>query len=427
MKDIIIIMFRLIVCIFEIWMLFSFFNIFLKNKLNKKKNTPATIILFALIIFAVNSMDNTILNLIFVPTVYLLLAIVAFSGNIYKKVFGTLIGTVVILGTELIVVAVLNITSKELIESSMVNEPSAVVLTIIVKMMTFVVFEIIKQFSSKESDVMDGRTFLLYMVTPLSCLGIMFSVVFCDIDFMENSLAKNILIIFFFCMLIANVAIFYGYNRYAKTLVEKEKSRRTVIEQKMKLESYKKVNMANDRYMTLLHDTNHHMRTIYSLLDKNEREEAMNILNTLFDEYEKSEMIEYSSNTILNAILSDYKEKSEKENIECDIFVERGFNIECVDEIDLVAMISNLLSNAYEAVIKSDVKKIRVQMFMQNDGSFSVIKIENSYTRLITDEDSVLKTTKQDKELHGFGIKSIQETAEKYNGWLSSTWGDDSF
>lgn len=352
MKDIIIIMFRLIVCIFEIWMLFSFFNIFLKNKLNKKKNTPATIILFALIIFAVNSMDNTILNLIFVPTVYLLLAIVAFSGNIYKKVFGTLIGTVVILGTELIVVAVLNITSKELIESSMVNEPSAVVLTIIVKMMTFVVFEIIKQFSSKESDVMDGRTFLLYMVTPLSCLGIMFSVVFCDIDFMENSLAKNILIIFFFCMLIANVAIFYGYNRYAKTLVEKEKSRRTVIEQKMKLESYKKVNMANDRYMTLLHDTNHHMRTIYSLLDKNEREEAMNILNTLFDEYEKSEMIEYSSNTILNAILSDYKEKSEKENIECDIFVERGFNIECVDEIDLVAMISNLLSNAYEAVIK---------------------------------------------------------------------------
>lgn len=62
MKDIIIIMFRLIVCIFEIWMLFSFFNIFLKNKLNKKKNTPATIILFALIIFAVNSMDNTILN-----------------------------------------------------------------------------------------------------------------------------------------------------------------------------------------------------------------------------------------------------------------------------------------------------------------------------------------------------------------------------
>ncbi len=414
MKDIIIIMFRLIVCIFEIWMLFSFFNIFLKNKLNKKKNTPATIILFALIIFAVNSMDNTILNLIFVPTVYLLLAIVAFSGNIYKKVFGTLIGTVVILGTELIVVAVLNITSKELIESSMVNEPSAVVLTIIVKMMTFVVFEIIKQFSSKESDVMDGRTFLLYMVTPLSCLGIMFSVVFCDIDFMENSLAKNILIIFFFCMLIANVAIFYGYNRYAKTLVEKEKSRRTVIEQKMKLESYKKVNMANDRYMTLLHDTNHHMRTIYSLLDKNEREEAMNILNTLFDEYEKSEMIEYSSNTILNAILSDYKEKSEKENIECDIFVERGFNIECVDEIDLVAMISNLLSNAYEAVIKSDVKKIRVQMFMQNDGSFSVIKIENSYTRLITDEDSVLKTTKQDKELHGFGIKSIQETAEKY-------------
>lgn len=72
-------------------------------------------------------------------------------------------------------------------------------------------------------------------------------------------------------MLIGNAAIFYGYNRYAKILVEKEKNRRTVMEQKMELESYKKVNVANDRYITLLHDTNHHIKTVYSLLKKDKK------------------------------------------------------------------------------------------------------------------------------------------------------------
>ena len=38
MKDIIILMFRLMVCIFEIWMLFGFYNNFLKNKPRKSRN-----------------------------------------------------------------------------------------------------------------------------------------------------------------------------------------------------------------------------------------------------------------------------------------------------------------------------------------------------------------------------------------------------
>lgn len=427
MGDIIIIIFHLIVCIFEIWMIFDFFSTFLKGKSKTKKNTIVYIVIFALIVFAVNCLDNTIVNLLLVPITYLLLAIVAFKGKIYRKVFGALIGTTVILGTELIVVAVLNITSEELIKSSMVDEPSAVILTVIVKMVTFIIFVMIKRFSSKDSDNMDRETFLLYIIVPLSSLGIMFSVVFCEIDFVETSLAKQILVAFCFMLMIGNATIFYGYNRYARVLVEKEENRRIVIEQKMELESYQKVHVANDKYLTLLHDTNHQMKAVYSLLVKGQKEEAIDMLKSLSDEYEKSEMIEYSSNTILNAILSDYKEKADKENIQCDIFVERGFNIEYVEDIDLVAMISNLLLNAYEAAVKSDKKKIKVQMFMQNDGSFSVVKIINSFDGMIKKDGEILVTSKSDKNMHGFGVKSIEKTAEKYNGWLVNTWEDNKF
>lgn len=426
MREIILI-FHLIVCIFEIWMLYDFFHTFLRSKSEIRKYRVGTIIIFALMVFAVNCFDNTIVNLLVVPIVYFLLSIVAFNGNIYIKIFETLIGTAIILGTELIVVVVLSLTSEELIESSMVNEPSAIMLTIIVKMITFIIFAVIKQSSSKKTQTMDLGTFMLYIIAPLSGLGIMFSIVFCNIDFSKGSLAKYMLVIFFFLLMIGDAAVFYGYNRYARVLTEKEDNRRTVEMQKMELESYRKVNIANNRYMTLLHDTNHHMNTVYGLLINDKKGEAVNMLESLFYEYQKAEMIEYSNNNILNIILSECKEESERKNIECDIFVERGFNIEYVDDIDLVALISNLLSNAYEAAIKSEEKKIKIQMFMQNDGSFSVIKIENSFNGKILKEGEALKTTKFNKKLHGFGIKSAERIAEKYDGWISNKWENYNF
>lgn len=423
----IILIFHLAVCIFEIWMLYDFFNTFLRSRPEIRKYKVGIIIIFALMIFAVNCFDNTIVNLLVVPIIYFLLSVMAFNGNIYKKIFATLIGTAIILGTELIVVAVLSLTSEELIESSMVDEPSAVMLTVIVKMVTFIIFAVIKQSSSKEEQTMDLGTFMLYMIAPLSGLGIMFSIVFCDIDFSKGSAAKYMLVIFFFLLMIGDAAVFYGYNRYARVLTEKEDNSRTVEKQKMELESYRKVNIANNRYMTLLHDTNHHMNMVYSLLINDKKEEAVDMLEALFHEYQKAEIIEYSNNNILNTILSECKEKSERKDIECDIFVERGFNIEYVDDIDLVALIGNLLSNAYEAAVKSEEKKIRIQMFMQNDGSFSVIKIENSFNGEILKEGEELKTTKSNKRMHGLGIKSAERIAEKYDGWIIRTWENHNF
>ena len=199
MKTLILI-FHLLVCIFEIWMLSDFYDAFLGYKNKGKKRNIFIVLCFALIIFAINSFNNTVLNLSVVPFMYFLLAVVGFSGNIYKKIFGTFIGTVVLMGTELIVVGALSVTSQQLIESSMMYEPSAIMLTVIVKIVTLMVFAVVKQFVAKEGTNMDGATFMLYMVLPLSSIGIMFSVAFCNIDFGNVTLAKSILQYFVFCL-----------------------------------------------------------------------------------------------------------------------------------------------------------------------------------------------------------------------------------
>lgn len=215
MKTLILI-FHLLVCIFEIWMLSDFYDAFLGYKNKGKKRNIFIVLCFALIIFAINSFNNTVLNLSVVPFMYFLLAVVGFSGNIYKKIFGTFIGTVVLMGTELIVVGALSVTSQQLIESSMMYEPSAIMLTVIVKIVTLMVFAIIKQFVVKRETNMDGATFMLYMVLPLSSIGIMFSIAFCNIDFGNVTLAKYCLAIFCILLMAGNGTAFYAYNRYAK-------------------------------------------------------------------------------------------------------------------------------------------------------------------------------------------------------------------
>ena len=179
--------------------------------------------------------------------------------------------------------------------------------------------------------------------------------------------------------------------------------------------------------MELLHNSNHYMRTVYGLLEQDNKDEAINIMDSVLTEYEEGELIEYSTNSILNTILSEYYDKSKTNHIEFNIFVEPGFNIECVESMDLVAMVSNLISNAYEAALKSDEKKIKVQMYMQNEGSFIIIKIENSFSGEIVSQGDRLLTTKKDGNIHGVGIESVEKVAEKYDGWVSTSWGNKSF
>lgn len=111
--------------------------------------------------------------------------------------------------------------------------------------------------------------------------------------------------------------------------------------QEMELENYKKINQANDKYMELLHNSNHYMRTVYGLLEQDNKDEAINIMDSVLTEYEEGELIEYSTEFYtLILFLSEYYDKSKTNHIEFNIFVEPGFNIECVESMDLVAMVA---------------------------------------------------------------------------------------
>ena len=56
-----------------------------------------------------------------------------------------------------------------------------------------------------------------------------------------------------------------------------------------------------------------------------------------------------------------------------------------------------------------------------------LIKVTNPFKTAIKREKGVIVTSKTDKENHGYGLKSVNETVEKYNGTVNINPDNDIF
>ena len=85
--------------------------------------------------------------------------------------------------------------------------------------------------------------------------------------------------------------------------------------------------------------------------------------------------------------------------------------------IDLYTMLSNALDNAIECVEKyeEEEKKI-ISVHISMVGTMNCIMIENYFDGQLQYENGQLATSKEDKDFHGFGVRSIQMIARKYKG-----------
>ena len=86
---------------------------------------------------------------------------------------------------------------------------------------------------------------------------------------------------------------------------------------------------------------------------------------------------------------------------------------------DLYALFGNIIDNAIEAVSVLDEDKRTISLSVSEKSGFIVINIYNRYDGELSFESGLPRTTKSDESMHGFGMKSVQATCEKYGGSMS--------
>ena len=64
---------------------------------------------------------------------------------------------------------------------------------------------------------------------------------------------------------------------------------------------------------------------------------------------------------------------------------------------------------------------------MRRINEMLIIKVENSYGKEPVQKEGRLQTAKTEKDFHGWGLKSVQTVAERYDGTVSTAYQDGIF
>ncbi|MCM1161869.1 MAG: GHKL domain-containing protein [Roseburia sp.] len=123
-----------------------------------------------------------------------------------------------------------------------------------------------------------------------------------------------------------------------------------------------------------------------------------------------------TGNLLIDSIINSKLDNARKKEIEIEASVMLPANF-FINKDDIIVILGNLLDNAIEACERLNGFKT-ISFLMKYEGGCILINIKNSFDEVIRTSEEDFATRKEDKELHGIGLKSVRNTIEKYNGIL---------
>jgi len=168
------------------------------------------------------------------------------------------------------------------------------------------------------------------------------------------------------------------------------------------------------------HDMKNHLATIDTYTKSGNYEGVKSYLDSLMDGIEKSELYSDTGNIAFDSVINYKLRNAKSDNIQLTLSIAVSPELN-VDVVDVVTVLGNMLDNALDAVAKVDEKMIKLDIEFVKGGLF--IKVDNSFNgevKYLNENDGEERkiASLKDGEEHGYGLKNIMQSVEKYNGHM---------
>ena len=225
-------------------------------------------------------------------------------------------------------------------------------------------------------------------------------------------------------VLMMSVLVFNMNKQYE---VEKELAKLKSEQAELLERDYTNLNNAYAINAKLFHDFHNHIGVLRQLLSHSKAQEAIQYLDELQMPVKEMTDTVWTGDETVDYLINSKAVIAEKNGIRYQVQVEfpRHTNLRSAD---LCAILGNLLDNALEAVKQIPAPEQRViQLTIRRINQMLIIKVENSFITLPIRQDGALKTSKENNGLHGWGLKSAQTAAEKYDGMVQTSYDGHTF
>lgn len=206
---------------------------------------------------------------------------------------------------------------------------------------------------------------------------------------------------------------FLLFQMWRKSKIEKEKE---LYENMLRLEKkhYEDIIASSEQIKKTRHDIKNMLYSVKAELDDDNLIKSKKKLNEiLYSVNSIGSVIESQNRTvdcIVNSKLSDIGNRSI--NVTGDIS-----GMEGIKDVDISIILGNILDNAIEATNDLDNAVIKLVFYVK--GNYQNILCENTIRQSVLGRNPKLKTSKIEKSVHGFGIKSVKDVVSSYEGTVS--------
>ncbi len=380
------------------------------------------------ILFFVSLYESVWLNTAFYFVLNLIFLFTQYDLNIYTGLFHSSTLTAVMGMSELMVYGITKYFAPHFLENGR-NFLHLFFYSVFSKLIFFSVIYILThlmQNHKKSREQYDKSVFLLAFI-PLSSVFIMLTFISIGTAF-SLSPSLDWMITAGAVLLLSSNLLMFGMSQYHQKKNEEFTQMQLLLQQESdRAQYYEMLLMQNENQRILIHDIKKHLQSVAMLNEQREHDKIDAYIRQLILSSNLKEASRLCDHELLNSILCRYMQQCIKDHITLHADI-RSRTVDFIASNDLTSLFCNLLDNAIEAAGVVPDSFIEINTSKRKKTPFVVITVINSCrTNPFLSNGRQLCTQKSDKRRHGFGLKSIRRTVQKYHGSMQMYYNDDTF